>query len=408
MATESTARKSRAGRGDARVIQGPDGRWYTFVELPPGPDGKRRRKKISATTRGRVVARRNAVRGDLEKGVLPSNDKLTVAAVVNLWLDAIDGGLGKAGPATRANYRSVARRHLTGGPATDRLAEVPCPAIGRKKVSTLTDSDVERLLVEKLETLSPRTVKLIRTVLGAALGWAERKGHIPRNVVRFTASPTQEGTKHRSMTEEQAWAVLDAAKGTRYEAAFALMLSLGPRPGECLGLRWSNIDLDAGTVTIRHSLHRDGTLGTVKNDGSRRRLKLPNELVPMFRARRAAQAADKLRAGEYWCGDPDPLVFTTDVGRPVSDRNLAQRDFADICATAEVGTWHLHECRHTAATVMLTNGVPIEVVSKILGHADIRMTANVYAHLLDRHLEPAVEVVSGALWRAERVPAEPG
>jgi integrase len=89
------------------------------------------------------------------------------------------------------------------------------------------------------------------------------------------------------------------------------------------------------------------------------------------------------------------------MGGPVSDRNLAQRDFASICESAGVGSWHLHECRHTAATIMLANGVPIEAVSKVLGHADIRMTASTYAHLMPRHLEPPAAAIDGVLWRIE-------
>jgi integrase len=393
MATATATRKPRSGKGDAKVIEGPDGRWYTFVELPPGPDGKRRRKKISATTRGQVVTRRNAVRADVDKGITPGDDRLTVAQLVEQWLQHRKG---RVSAATLANYRTVAKRHITD------------TAVGRKRVSKLTSLDVSALLHDREETHSPRTVKLIRTVLGAAYRWGEEQGLVQRNPVRFTEGPRQRQTTHRAMTEEQARAVLEAAKGTRYEAAFALMLSLGLRPGECLGIRWSDVDLEARTLTVHHGLKRDGTLGNVKNDGSRRLLSLPAELVPLLKARMSAQEADRVRSAEYWHGGTDPLVFTTDVGQPVSDRNLAQRDFAGICKKAGVGTWHLHECRHTAATIMLTKGVPIEVVSKVLGHADIRMTANVYAHLLPRHLAPAVEAVSGALWRTEGKPAESG
>jgi integrase len=378
------ATKKRSGPGDAKVFKAADGRWYAFVELPPGPDGKRRRKKISAKTRGQVVAKRNAAKGALTEGRPLPNDRVTVAEAVERWL----ASRRKVAPATLTNYRTMAANHI-----------VPT-AVGRKRLTALTDDDVNALLDLKAKTLSPRSVKLIRTILSASINLAQLRGDVPRNVVRETEAPELGQTKHRAMTEEQRDAVLKAATGTRYEAAFRIMLVLGLRPGECLGLRWSDVDFDAKTLIVRHALKRDGSLGDVKNDGSRRQLPLPTSVVPTLRTRKADQAAERLKAGEYWQGSGDDLIFTTSIGRPVSDRNLAQRDFADICAGAEVGIWHLHECRHTAATIMLINKVPIEVVSRILGHRSIRQTADTYAHLLPRQLEDAVAVIDRGVLEA--------
>ena len=374
-------RTARSAQGDARVFKAADGRWYAFVELPPGPDGKRRRKKVSGRAHGEVVLKRNAVRSALLNGGQTTDDRITVAQAVERWLDSRK----KVAPSTMDNYKVMAKNHI-----------IPT-AVGRKRLTALKAADVEALLDLKAETLSARSVKLIRTIIGAAISQAEERGEVPRNVVRFTEGPKLGQTKHRAMTEKQRDAVLRTAQGTRYEAAFRLMLILGLRPGECLGLGWADIDYDDGmTVTVRHGLKRDGTLGDVKNDGSRRQLPLPASAVPALKARKAAQAADQLAAGEYWQGSDD-LIFTTKIGRPVSDRNLAQRDFADICEAADVGTWHLHECRHTAATIMLINKVPIEVVAKILGHRSIRQTADTYAHLLPRQLEDAVATIDRGL-----------
>jgi integrase len=380
MATK-TRTKTRSGPGDAKVFKAADGRWYTFVELPPGPDGKRRRKKISGKTQGQVIAKRDATRGARSAGKPVPNDRVTVAQAVDRWL----ASRRRVSAATLANYKTMAKNHITGS------------ALGRKRLTALTDDDVNAHLDFKAKTLSPRSVKLIRTILSASINLAQLRGDVPRNVVRETEPPELGQTKHRAMTEAQRDAVLKAAERTRYEAAFRLMLVLGLRPGECLGLRWADIDFEAKTLTVRHSLKRDGSLGDVKNDGSRRQLPLPESAVPALMGRMAVQAVDQEEAAEYWQGGSDDLIFTTSVGRPVSDRNLANRDFADICKQAGVGSWHLHECRHTAATVMLINKVPIEVVSKVLGHRSIRQTADTYAHLLPRQLEEAVEVIDAGV-----------
>jgi integrase len=379
MATK-TRTKTRSGPGDAKVFKAADGRWYTFVELPPGPDGKRRRKKISGKTQGQVIAKRDTTRGARSAGKPVPNDRVTVTQAVDRWL----ASRRRVSEATLANYKTMAKNHITGS------------ALGRKRLTALTDDDVNAHLDFKAKTLSPRSVKLIRTILSASINLAQLRGDVPRNVVRETEPPELGQTKHRAMTEAQRDAVLKAAEGTRYEAAFRLMLVLGLRPGECLGLRWADIDFEAKTLTVRHALKRDGSLGDVKNDGSRRQLPLPESAVPALMGRMAAQAVDQEQAAEYWQGSDD-LIFTTSVGRPVSDRNLANRDFADICERAQIGNWHLHECRHTAATVMLINKVPIEVVSKVLGHRSIRQTADTYAHLLPRQLEEAVEVIDAGV-----------
>ncbi|MGH9919491.1 MAG: site-specific integrase [Nitrososphaerales archaeon] len=378
-------RRRRSGPGDAKVFRTADGRWCAFVELPTEVDGKRRRKKVSGTTRAQVVEKRDKLRVDLAKGISPPNEKLTVRQVMEAWLvDAED----RVSPATIHNYRYAVENHIAPS------------ALGGRQVAKLTEDDVAAFLREKRKTHSARTVALIRTVLAAAMARAERRGLVVRNVVRDTRGPRLERSTHRAMTAEQVRAFLEAARGHRFEAAFAVMLSLGLRPGECLGLRWSDVDLANRRVTIRHSLKRDGTVGDVKNDGSRRQLSLPAELVPLLETRKALQDTDREIVEEVWHGGDDPLVFSTTFGTPMSDRNMALREFVPVCEKAGIGRWHLHECRHTAATLMLTNGVPIEQVSRVLGHTSIRITSDTYAHLLPRHLEPAVETIGAVLWGA--------
>jgi len=378
----------RRANGDAKITRDPDdGRWYVFLELPPGPNGERRRKRIWGKTRKAVVDKRKEVEAELARGGTGGHERITVAQVVELYLDHRKG---KVADETLANYRHIAK-HVTQS------------TLGKKPVAKLTPLDVERLILAKQQTHSARTVKLIRTIIGAALSWAEQRGIVARNVVRYTEGPRIGQTTHRAMTEEQAKKVLAAAKTkkNRHEGVYALMLSLGLRPGECLGLQWEDLDLESepGWLTVRHGLKRGGTLGEVKNDGSRRRLPIPAGVVPILIDRREVQELERRYADEYWQpGDLD-LVFTTKYGTPVNDRNLA-RDFRALCKSVNVGVWDLHECRHTAATVALLNGVPIEFVSKMLGHSDIRQTANTYSHIRPRHLESVAEKIDGVLFGA--------
>ena len=126
---------------------------------------------------------------------------------------------------------------------------------------------------------------------------------------------------------------------------------------------------------------------------------MPTAVVQALKSRRELQEEDESKAKEYWQGEAagSGLVFTTRYGTPVNDRNLA-RDFREVvCAKAVVGKWDLHECRHTFATLSLLAGVPIEQVARMLGHSDIKVTANTYAHVLPRHLESAVTALDDIL-----------
>jgi len=327
-----------------------------------------------------VVQAANRARADLDLGVEPADRRVTVSALVGTWLESREG---RVSTTTLDLHRSIARTHINGS------------AVGRKAVAALTVRDVNALLRAKRDAgLSPRTVKAVRDVLRAAIEWAVEQHVVQRNVVKYTEPPKQRPSQHRAMTVDEAKAFRAAARGTPYEAAFAVMLTLGLRPGECLALSWTDVDLDARTLSVRHSLKRDGSMSDAKNDGSRRQLTLTAGLVPLLRARKDAQAEERLKADGWGDGD---LIFTTHIGTPVNDRNLTLRTFRPICEQAGIGRWDLHELRHTCANLMLTNGVAIERVSKILGHSSIRVTADVYGHLVPRDLESAADAMD-ALW----------
>ena len=176
------------------------------------------------------------------------------------------------------------------------------------------------------------------------------------------------------------------------------MLGLGLRRGEALGLAWSDVSLDRGVLVIRHALKREGgtlVLGEVKTAKSRRSLNIPRPVVDSLKAHRARQTQERLAVGEAWTDSG--LVFTTQVGTPLDPRNI-YRDFVGVCERSGLGRWHPHELRHSAASIMLAQGVPIEVVSDILGHSSIRMTADVYGHILEPQRAAAADAMAEALW----------
>ena len=366
------------GRHDPKVFRLTDGRWGCHVELPRGVDGKRRRKFVTGQSRAVVIEKRNDELHKLAVGVVPG-ERVTVWEWVEHYLDSRKQTIAGS---TYDNYRNVAMKHIHGS------------TVGGVLITQLTTRSVEAFLAQKREQrLSATTVNRIRLVLNSAMQRAVEQRLVVANVIRATRPHQLAESHRRAMSEEQAKAFSVQTRGTRYEAAYGLMLTCGLRPGECFGLRWSDIDMHARTLTVRRTLRRDGTIGPTKTRSSRRTLSLPEYLLPMLRDRRERQEMDRLAAPQWASGD-DPLVFTTRHGTPLNLRNVALRDFQPLCVKAGIGSdWVLHELRHTAATLMLLRAIPIEQVSRVLGHSSIRVTSDTYAHILPRHLEPVADAM---------------
>src|ERR1019366_969041 len=156
------------------------------------------------------------------------------------------------------------------------------------------------------------------------------------------------------------------------------MLYLGLRPGEVRGLTWDAVDLKGGVLVVKQAAigsGKDTSIGPVKTATSRRSVNLPAPVIAALRQQKKKQAEDRLAARSSWTDLG--LVFPNEVGKPIDSSNL-RRDFSAACDRAGLGHWHPHELRHSAASLMLEQKVPIEVVSDVLGHSTIRMTADVY------------------------------
>jgi integrase len=271
--------------------------------------------------------------------------------------------------------------------------------LGSKKVVNLTSADIDRLLSAKLDSgLSVSTVRRIRSVLGQAIDQGIRWGSVNRNVARLARVPKEQRREGRTLTYEQARRLLKELEGHRHEALYSLMLSTGLRRGEALGLQWRDFDETSRIISVRRQLKREGgSLVTTdtKTARSRRSVNLPRGLVSLLVDHRKHQAEERDVMNELWTDTG--FIFTTNFGTPFDPRNL-NRDFATICQRAGLGHWHPHELRHSAASLMLASGVKLQVVSEVLGHASIRMTADVYGHILAPDREAAADAMDQALW----------
>lgn len=361
-----------------------DGRWLGAMTLGYNQDGKLLRKVVSAKTRGEVVQKLRKLQRQLDDGLPAPDTSLTISQLMTRWHD--DVLRHQVAPSAANNYKAIADHHII-------------PTLGRKKVANLLPSDVDRLISQKMDRgLSVSTVRRVRSVLAQALNQGIRWGSVSRNVASLSRPPKAYRKEGRTLTPDQARHFLEALKGHRNEALYSLMLSTGLRRGEALGLKWTDFDETQGILFIRRQLTRqDGMLVATdtKTARSRRSINLPTPIIDALRLHRARQDGERITLGTAW--QPTGYIFTTSVGTPFDPRNL-NRDFKAVCQRAGLDDWHPHELRHSAASLMLAQGVKIQVVSEILGHSSIRMTADVYGHILAPDREAAAIAMSETLW----------
>ena len=380
----------RRGNGEGSIYQRTttDGRWCASVSLGYDENGKPVRKVVTAKTRAEVVKKLKAMQRLLDDGLPLPDPAMTVAQLLDRWYE--DVLRHQVAESALLGYRSIATNHIV-------------PTLGRKKLAALTTSDVDRLLSAKMDSgLSVSTVRRIRSVLAQAIDQGIRWGALSRNVATLARAPRSQRTEGRTLTPAEAKALLHELSGHRNEALYALMLSVGLRRGEVLGLRWDDLNARTGVLNIRRQLRREATglvAADTKTARSRRAVNLPQPMMEMLKHHRSNQATERLALGEAWTDSG--YIFTTSIGTPIDPRNLL-REFKSLCASAGLGDWHLHELRHSAASLMLAMGVPLQVVSEVLGHASIRMTADVYGHILEPDRQAAAEVMGSLLWPDDR------
>lgn len=201
----------------------------------------------------------------------------------------------------------------------------------------------------------------------------------------------------RALSPQQARALINAAAGDQLEALYVLAVSTGMRQGELLALRWRGVDLDAATLSVTATLQRSSRgfdFGDPKTYGSRRQIALTGAAVEALRSHRSLQLEERLGC-PHW-QDMD-LVFTTEVGTPIEATNLIRRSFHPLLERAGLPRMRFHGLRHTAATLLLGQGVHPKIVSEMLGHSSIAITLDLYSHVTPTMQDQAVAAMDTAL-----------
>jgi integrase len=376
---------ARRGAGEGLIRKRADGRWEGRLELAR-EGGRRRRKGVYGRTRNEVVAKLRKQRSQLDSGLPMPDDRVNTADYLRSWANDVLPGTVK--DSTVYGYKSVLERNVI-------------PYVGHVKLSKLAPTHVHRMM-RKLEEkgLAAQTRRTARMVLRRALGHAERWGLVARNVAALVDCPRGSDPKlDDALSMDEVRALLEAARGHRLEALVDLAVMVGLRRGELLGLRWDDLDLDAGTVSVRATLKRLPGIGLLldrpKTDRACRTVALPDFCVKTLHEHRRRQLEERLAAGSRW--QDSGHVFTTPFGGPIDPDNLVKRQYHEITKAAGLGRLRFHALRHSAATLMLAHGVPLEIISRTFGHAGYAITADVYAHVGSQVQRQAAQAIDRAL-----------
>lgn len=328
-----------------------------------------RRKPFYGAAQAEVRRKLTAFRSELDRGLPVPDDRITVAQLLDDWLQ--NEVRPRRRPATYTSYASHVRNHLI-------------PGLGKVRVARLSPAQVEHLLNKKIEEgLSARTVDYIRAILRRALQRAERRGMVGRNVAKLVESPRQERYRVYVPPPDEMNRIMEALRSDRLWALYFVALTLGLRSGELRGLRWANVDLDlVGSLRVEESMQRvNGSLefAPLKTDQSRRSLPIPTVTRDALSEHRVRQERERVFAGRRWVGKD--LVFTTTIGTPLDASTVVHR-FQRSLADHGFSPMRLHDLRHACASYLVSRGVELRMVMEILGHSQIGLTANLYSHIL--------------------------
>lgn len=373
--------------------------WSVLVELGRDTHGQRRRAYDGGfRTKREALARELEIKSEISRGTWVDSSHTTVSEYMERWLQQRRHSLK---PTTYQSYASNVRNHVIKHLGSVRLQDL--------SASHLNDFYGLLLTSGRVKTgqnfggpLSRTTVQYIATIVGKALKDALRAGLVVQNVAAAADKPRKDrhsGTRVKTWTSAQMAAFLDSTRHSRLHPLWVVYATTGLRRGEALGLRWNDIDLSRATASVRHTfvvVKGTAVPGTPKT-GVGRQISLAPQTVDVLKGWRTQQIQERLEYGFGW-NDTD-LVFTQEDGshlhpdRVTDEFRRQQRDIS-------LPKLSLHQVRHTWATLALENGVQPKVVSENLGHSSIRVTMDVYAHVLPTMTADAVATVADKIFGA--------
>jgi integrase len=371
--------------------------WSVCYELPREPGEPRKRKVQSGfRTRSNAVAWFTKKAEELRQGIAAADDRQTVEQYLQQWLESIADSV--SGSALHA-YRNHVEAHIIPAIGKIRVTELRPQHIEKAKARWATQSAGRR---KKKVFLSSRTVHHVFSTLRTALYRAKRQRLIAVNPCELVDPPRVEQREMRALDAENAAKLLAACDRSVIGAAIATSVGTGLRRGELLALRWGDVDLERGLLTVQRAIERVDRCSRFKDPKtkrSRRTISLPRFVVDRLRRHRA-ERAQWLWAKGLGRLSADTLVFER-AGEPWVPNTFGTA-FMRVLRSAGIPHLRLHDLRHTFASMALAAGVDLKTVSNALGHSTISTTADIYAHVSDSLMRHAADQIDRAITKEMR------
>lgn len=387
----------RRGKGDGTLFKRKDGMWVGGVEMPAGPDGKRRTKRVTGKSRNTVIEKLRKLQKAMAAGEVPTAPSTTVQRWLEYWCSDILPARDIR-PATIYSYEGTVKRYLI-------------PHLGAKRLDRVQPADIRQLYKTLNGKVSTRASQKADQVLRMAFEAAMREGLLGVNIMDRVDKPAHvktEGTAFDSRTAMRIIETAVATQGTMWGARWAFGFLTGARESEVLGMEWNRIDLTRGIADISWQLNRQQRMHSCgpANDGvfpcgrqrpgfcPQSKWRFTGEMRPCVGT--LAWTRPKTRAGvrliplvpalvdilaQIQDSEPNPhnLVFHKPDGRPI-DTETDQRTWKELLVTAQVPHAPQHSIRHSTATLLLEAGVDAHIVQSVIGHTDI-VTTRGYQHV---------------------------
>ena len=307
------------------------------------------------------------IQTQMDEGTFVKPTKRTLAEFLPEWLQSKSLKLRKH---TLEVYTGHVNKHIV-------------PKLGRFELMKITTAQIEKFYIDldKDVGLSARTILDIHKIVKSAFEAAVKRKYVASNPVKDAETPKVDKKEMSVWDVQEVNNFLNVAKEHRLYPAFLLALTTGMRQSEILGLRWKDIDFENETLNVRQTLSHDGKELTIqtKTRSSTRTISLDGRVLETLKKHKRIVMKEMVAIRPIY--QNNDLVICTGFGTPVLPRNLL-RTFYNLIKKADVPKIRFHDLRHTVATLMLQAEINPKVVKEILGHSDVRITLDIYSHVL--------------------------
>lgn len=345
---------AKRGNNEGTIYKRQSGTWRAQVSI--------NNQRLSYTGKTRVECHQwlRKTMDLVDRGMNFENKDISLEQYLEEWFEIKKNTIK---PKTAYDYRLLIDKYIL-------------PDLGKVKIAKLTTFEITHFYVRMKDSgKGTRTIQITHNILRSVLQDAVRNGLINRNPCDGALLPRNEKKEMNVLNEHQVTKFLIAAEGSRYKALYHLAITTGMRYSELVGLKWGDIDWEKGTIKVQRQLqyipHKGYQFSDPKTRSGVRTIMLGNSTLEILREHyRNNSGSDK--TGEH-------LIFVNAIGTKIYFKRLHQ-DFKRVLREAGLPEIRFHDLRHTAATLMISNGIPVVVVSKILGHSKPSVTMNIYAH----------------------------